>query len=47
MRPVIRQMIRYESLLDGTLDLIDIARIHDALNVSDENEFRMQEAARK
>jgi hypothetical protein len=43
MRPVLRGMCQYESLKNGTLDLEDIARMNDALAVSDENEARMHE----
>jgi len=41
MRPVLRGLCRYESLLNGTLDLYDIARMNEALDVQDENERRM------
>lgn len=41
MRPVLRNLCRYESLVDGTLRLIDFARMNDALDVMDENERRM------
>ncbi len=44
MRPVLRQLCKYESLIDGTLDLEDIARMNDALDVQDENEARYREA---
>lgn len=44
LRPVIEGAIKYESLLDGTLDLEDIARLNDALDVKVENEQRYQEA---
>ena len=44
MRPVTRQMCRYESLLDGTLRLSDIARMNDALTIQDENVRRMRAA---
>lgn len=40
MRPAIRGMCKYESLKDGTLDLEDVARMNDALDVVDENERR-------
>ncbi len=46
LRPVSRGMCRYESLLDGTLNLVDIARMNDYLDVLEENEFRAREAAR-
>lgn len=41
MRPVVRGMCQYESLLNGRLRLVDLARMNDALNVSDENEARL------
>jgi hypothetical protein len=44
MRPVLRGLCRYESLIDGTLGLIDIACMNDALNVLDENERRINAA---
>ncbi len=44
MRPVIRGMCKYESLLDGTLGLKDLARMNDALDVVDENERRARKA---
>ncbi|ODT97397.1 MAG: hypothetical protein ABS82_00120 [Rhodanobacter sp. SCN 67-45] len=37
LRPVVRQMCRYESLKDGTLDLCDIALMNEALDVIDDN----------
>lgn len=43
MRPVMRGLCRYESLKDGSLDLVDIARMVDAINVNDENSRRIQE----
>jgi len=36
-------MCRYESLIDGTVDLSDVALMNDALDVIDEN----REIARK
>ena len=36
--------IRYESLLDCTLGLEDIALLNDALDVKDENERRYMKA---
>lgn len=40
LRPVLEGCCRYESLLDGTLDLEDVARLNDALDVRAENEAR-------
>ena len=44
MRPVLRGLCKYESLIDGTLSLADVALMNDALDVQDENERRYQEA---
>ena len=41
MRPILRGLCKYESAIDGTLDLADFARMNDALNVFDENERRL------
>ncbi len=38
MRPVLAGMCKYESLQDGTLDLVDIALMNDALDVKVDNE---------
>jgi hypothetical protein len=43
MRPVLAGSCRYESLKDGTLDLEDIARMNDALDVRAENDRRLAE----
>lgn len=41
MRPWVRgKAVAFESLKNGTLDLIDIAIMNDAIDVSDENERR-------
>jgi hypothetical protein len=47
MRPVLEGMCLYESLLDGRLALVDIARMNDALDVKYENERRLNEALSK
>ncbi|WP_180001241.1 hypothetical protein [Acinetobacter sp. YH12255] len=44
MRPVVKGMCRYESLLDKTLDLADIALMNDALDVIADNEYLVEEA---
>lgn len=44
LRPVARGMCKYESLLDGTLGLVDIAIMNDYLDVSEENDRRYNEA---
>lgn len=47
MRPVLEGMCKYESLKDGTVDLEDIARMNDALDVRQENENRYRKASEK
>jgi hypothetical protein len=44
MRPVLAGMCHYESLINGAIDLLDIARMNDALDVQSENERRIHEA---
>lgn len=44
LRPVLRGLCKYESLIDGTLGLADIALMNDALDVQEENEMRYREA---
>lgn len=46
LRPVVEGMCKYESLKDCTLDLGDVARMNDALDVKIENEWRMQEQSK-
>jgi len=41
MQPVLAGMCKYESLKNGEVDLEDIARMNDALNVQNENQARM------
>lgn len=44
LRPVDAGMCKYESLLDGTLQLVDVARLNDLLDVRIENETRYRKA---
>lgn len=44
MRPVLRGLCRYESLHDGTLTLMDVAKMNEALDVELENTFRAEAA---
>lgn len=44
MRPVLRGMCKYESLIDCTLGMEDIARMNDAIDVEIENENRQRKA---
>jgi len=43
MRPVLRGLCKYESLLDGTLGLVDIAKMNEALDVESENQRRLRD----
>jgi len=45
MRPAVERVCRYESLRDGTLDLEDVARMNDALDVRDINRDKYREAS--
>lgn len=44
MRPVLEGLCKYESLIDGALDLADVARMNDAIDVKYENEERYRKA---
>lgn len=46
-RPAAEQMCKYESLINGTLDLEDVAKMNDVLDVRAENSRRYQEAQKK
>ena len=43
-RPVARGLCKYESVVDGTLTLADIATMNDLLDIEAENERRYHEA---
>lgn len=47
MRPVLEGLCQYESLLDGSIRLYDVARMNEALDVRDENQRRMMEAVKR
>jgi hypothetical protein len=47
MRPVANKMCTYESLLEGRLRLVDIAKMNEALDVQEENHFRIVQAQEK
>lgn len=47
LAPVEAGMCRYESLIDGTLGLHDIAAMNEYLVVRAENDWRAHEAARE
>ncbi|SAL25702.1 DUF6889 family protein [Caballeronia telluris] len=40
-------LLKYESLIDGTVDLCDVALLNDALSVKRENEARVQDHMEK
>ena len=42
MRPVMRGLCKYESLIDGTLSLFDITRMNEAIDVEHENTRRLE-----
>jgi hypothetical protein len=46
LRPVLRGYCRYESLVNGAIDLDDVARLNEAADVEDENRRRQEAAAR-
>jgi hypothetical protein len=46
LRPVAKGWCKYESLLDCTLTLADLALMNDAIDVQEENEMRFQDANR-
>ena len=46
-RPVLRGMVKGESLIDGTIDLAFIAVCNDAIDVEAENDRMVQEAAQR
>ena len=47
LRPVIAGCCRYESLLDGSLSLEDMAVMNEALDVQAENEKRCMKAVER
>lgn len=44
-RPMLRGLCRYESLVDGTLHIEDVAEMNAALDATDENQRRAAKAA--
>ena len=47
LRPVIAGMCKYESLIDGTLTMVDVAIMNDALDVRADNDYLAAEAAER
>lgn len=43
MRPIMRGLMKFESLIDGSVDLCDIALLNDAIDVQDENDHRLSQ----
>ena len=43
LRPILRGLCKYESLKDGSLDLLDISKLNEALDVESENQRRLRE----
>jgi RNA polymerase-interacting CarD/CdnL/TRCF family regulator len=41
-----RGMIKYGDLLDGSLTIMDLARMNESIDCQNENERRMMEASR-
>lgn len=46
-RPVLNNLIRGESLLDGTVDLAYVALLNEALDVTRENQYRYEKAIKR
>lgn len=46
LRPVLEGCLRYESLLDGSVGMLDLARLNDAITVKYENQRRASEKPR-
>ena len=46
-RPMMRGLCRYESLIDGTLHIEDLAEMNAVLDAADENQRRIARAAEK
>ena len=44
LRPVLRGLCKYESLIDGTLGLEDVALLNEALDVEAENRYRFEKS---
>jgi len=47
LRPVLEGCLSYDSLVNGSVNLNDVARLNDAITVKYENQRRAEEAARK
>lgn len=47
MRPVLAGLIRYESLKDGSIGMLDLKILNEALDVREENQRRMDASWRR
>lgn len=47
MRPVLQGMCLYSELIDGTLDLVDVALMNEALDCDEVNQGRLSEAVKR
>ena len=47
MRPVAKGWCKYESLVNGSLSLYDVAVMNEAIEIKEENSYRMTQAASK
>jgi hypothetical protein len=43
LRPVMRGLIKYESLIDGTLDIYDLGVLNDAIDMEEENTRKIRD----
>ena len=46
MQPVLEGLLKYESLIDGSIDICDVALLNDALAVRAENERLAREVTK-
>lgn len=44
MKPVLRGLCKYESMIDGTLSIYDVALLNATIDVYDENQLRYSES---
>lgn len=47
MRPVLRGLIKGESLIDGSVDLEFVSMLNEAIDVEDENRARFERANKR
>ena len=44
MKPVLRGLCKYESMIDGTLSIYDVSLLNATIDVYDENQLRYSES---